>query len=286
MDMQARIALFFVLMAMAFAAFAAGNRAAVRKTIESSTLVTGSIDIGMDGAVQGYRVDKPDEFPKPVLAFVGEAVRGMRFEPILQNGKAVNARASMGLRLVATYAGDDQYRLRLASSSFGYEQGPGEGVTGGKMPPPKYPSEALRANIGGTVYLVLKIGRDGAVEDVAVEQTNLTSLGTEAQVARGRKSLEEASIAQARTWTFRVPTKGELADDPYWSIRVPIAYALAEYLPRVRGYGNWHTYVPGPKHHVPWLSDEENRNSSDAIVAGRAQLVGGGPRLLAPSSEG
>lgn len=285
--MKARIGFGLLLLVLAFVATAGGNRAAVRKTVENSTLVTGSIDIGTDGAVQGYRIDQKEKFADGVLAFVDAAVRSMRFEPVVVDGKVVNARARMGLRLVAREADNGEYRLRLGSASFGDEKlVEGESVTSRKMTPPSYPPAAYRSNVTGTVYLVVKVDSQGAVQDVAVEQTNLTVLGTERQMEVGRGLLERASMEAARKWAFKVPTRGEEAGKSYWSVRVPVDFLMEDDPDPHASYGSWRAYVPGPRHPVSWLSDEENRQSPEAMLAGTANLVGSGPKLLTPLGEG
>lgn len=49
------------------------------------------------------------------------------------------------------------------------------------MQPPAYPVNAFRGGATGVVYLLLKIGRAGKVEDVVAEQVNLTALVPESK---------------------------------------------------------------------------------------------------------
>jgi hypothetical protein len=74
-------------------------------------------------------------------------------------------------------------------------------------------------------------------------------------------------------------------------VRVPASFALCDSRSECGktmepAYGTWETYVPGPKKSVPWLSDEQNRHNPDAMVAGTAQPVGSGPKLLTPLGQG
>jgi protein TonB len=55
--------------------------------------------------------------------------------------------------------------------------------------PPKYPPEAGRARIEGTVVLLAVIGKDGAVEDVRVE--------------KGLPVLAQAAIEAVKQWRYR-----------------------------------------------------------------------------------
>lgn len=268
----------------------AGGRAAVRKQMEMSMLVTGSIDIGSDGSVSAHAVDQPGKIPPGVLQLVGQAVPRWRFEPILVDGRAVPARARMGLRVVARQQDDGTYTLGIRSASFGEEDAAEEeSVTAARMTPPRYPVAAAASNVSGTVYLVLKIGRAGAVEDVVDEQVNLTVLGTEMQMQHARRLLANAAKVAARNWEFRVPTRGGQADDPYWSARVPVEFALDDGAGKPRNvdpaYGSWQAYIPGPRTEAPWARDSAS-NAPDAMVAGGVYPTGSGPRLLTPLTQG
>ena len=53
--MKLRVVLLLALLASVFAADAAGTKADVRETVENSMLVTGTIDIGIDGAAIGHQ---------------------------------------------------------------------------------------------------------------------------------------------------------------------------------------------------------------------------------------
>jgi len=284
--MKLRLVMLLALLAGAFVAHAGGLRSDVRKTAEKSMLVTGTIDIGTDGVPFGHRLDQPEQLPDFVRKFVSEAVTFMRFVPVQVDGKVVNARAKMGVLVVARQLDNGNYQLRVGSASFGDDGPEDQRVIKSMLTPPSYPTAAFTSNISGTTYVVVKIGRQGTVEDVAVEQTNLTSLGNELQMQRGRRLLERAVIAAAREWQFKIPTQGETADDPFWSVRVPVDFEIERGPARENDYGIWHTYIPGPKQHVPWISEEENRQSPEALVAGGVYQVGRGPRLIKPLGEG
>src|SRR3546814_5268093 len=57
-------------------------------------------------------------FPYPTL--FRAAVPAWRFEPVTRDGKAVGAKAPMGLRVVAKPVGHGGYALAVASSWFGH----------------------------------------------------------------------------------------------------------------------------------------------------------------------
>jgi TonB family protein len=55
--------------------------------------------------------------------------------------------------------------------------------------PPKYPEEAKKERIQGTVLLNAVIGKDGAVEELTV--------------ASGPKELQQSSLDAVRQWTYK-----------------------------------------------------------------------------------
>lgn len=284
--MVRRILLGVVLSVLAFAAGANGP-GAVRKQVESSMLVTGTIDIATDGGVTGFRLDKEDKLPAEVVQLARQAVPEWRFEPVVIDGQAVTVSAKMSMRMVATRLGENGYRLSIRGAAFGRDalahadRKPGTTLQASEMHPPTYPRGAAESGITGIVYLLLRIGRDGAVEDVATEQVNLTVIGSEITMQRGRKSLESAALHAARRWTFKPPTAGDAADDPHWKVRVPVAFQFDG--KRAPAYGEWEAYVPGPRMPPPsWVEQTDVASSPDALVDGELHALGDGPRLLTP----
>lgn len=271
-----------VLLALALAGAATARAPeAVRRQVEASMLLTGSVDIEADGSVGGYAIDHDDKLPDYVRACLAREVPGWKFAPVLADGHAVRARSRMSLRMVATPAGDGNFKVAVGGVSFGeYSDEATDQVTRGRLSPPAYPPEAYRVGGKGTVYLVLRIGRDGKVEDAVVEQVNLTAIGDERQMAKLRRYLGDASLRAARHWTFRLPSTGEAADDASWSVRVPVDFRLAD--DRPPAYGAWQAYLPGPRQRAPWTKGEEGAGSPDALASDGVYPVGGGIRLLTP----
>jgi len=282
--------LLLALVACTAMAAQAGNRSAVRKTVESSMLVTGMIDIEPDGTVSGHRLDKPEKLTPVLREYIGKTTAAMRFEaPILVDGKLVRVRTKMSLWLIANKQDNGDYQLRLGGASFGDPSTlPKEETTSvrGKLLPPRYPRVAHMSNITGIVYLVLKIGKQGTVEDVMVEQTNLTVLGTSKQMEAGRKMLEKASIAAAKQWMFTVPVRGEAAKNPYWVVRAPVEFLIGYPGKKTSDQSDWRAYVPGPRQRIPWISEEENRHSLEALTAGVVHPIGYGPKLVSSLDAG
>ncbi len=263
----------------------------VRKQVESSMLVGGEVDIERDGSVSALTIEREDKLPDVVVKFVRANAMQWKFEPIVRDGQAVGARAPMNLRVVATQLDGGGYQLALRGVSFQrYDSTDPYGIASIEMKPPSYPEQAIRSGAGGSVYLVLKVGRDGKVEDAIAEQVNLRVVGKEAEMQRLRGLFARSALAAAGKWTFRVPSQGREAQAPYWSIRVPISYTLASW--PVRGtlddYGRWISYVPGPRARAPWSEESDASGfSPDTLADGGVYMADGrSPRLLTPLQGG
>jgi hypothetical protein len=272
-------------LAIAGLALAAGP-GAVRKQVEASMLLTGSIVVAPDGSVASYALDKADKVPADIATLVTHATQRWHFEPVMRDGHAVTARAPMSLRIVARHESPDStdYVARIAGATFGQEDTPtAETVSYATRQPPGYPDIAARGRVGGTVYVLLRIDHDGSVVDAEAEQVNLAVVSSENDMKAWRKVFAKPSVEAARKWTFHVPTTGPHANDRYFVARVPILYSIERTSPEAR-YATWQVYVPGPKETAPWANDDRSVGSTDALPEGQIQLVGTGLKLTTPLS--
>jgi hypothetical protein len=267
--------------AMTGLALAAGPGAA-RKRAEASMLVTGDITVAPDGSVSGYTLDRPDRLPPEVAGLIGRAAPKWRFEPVKQDGQAVSAKAHMSIRLIAQRQAPDSesYVIHIAGASFGEYGAGGETITYAKRTPPSYPPNAVAAGVQGTVYLLLRVGRDGKVADASVEQVNLGVAGSDTEMRVWRNVLANPALRVAKDWTFNLPTQGTHRNDPEYVTRVPITYRLNRGITRDDRYGTWEVYVPGPKEAISWAKDPGQ--SADALPDDGLYLVNSGLKLTTP----
>lgn len=258
------VGLFCILMACA--AFAEGP-AAVRKRAEASMLVTGTIDVMPDGSVRSYAIDQVDKLPPIVVQVIRQNVPGWKFQ--LEDRQDAAVRAKMSLRILAKRVDDQHESIGISGAQFGEDHKvPGETVSYKTRLPPRYPGLALRSKVSGTVYLVVRVGRNGQVEDAAAEQVNLAVYANDRDMELFRNDLAKAAIMAARQWTFNTPTTGKHVADDYWVARVPVNFNL---LPLGASdasvpYGKWQAYVPGPHQLVPWLEKSK-------LLSGAADTV-------------
>jgi len=266
----------------------AQTASAVRKRAEASMVVNGHIVLAPDGSVRSCTIDQQDKLPEPVVDLVKRNSATWRFQPVLVDGAAVAAEAPMHLRVVATPTGDgDSFNVHIVGATFSNGHAD-KGLGYRDRTPPRYPPDAVQARVSGTVFLLVRVQRDGTVGDVAAEQVNLNVADTENGMRRWRQLLAASSIEAARHWTFTVPADAAGKNQDAWIVRVPIAYNLRRHGDAERPEsGAWQAYIPGPKEPIPWM-DEYRRThkdegmGADALPDGSLYLVGSGLQLTTP----
>lgn len=292
--MTIRTVRWFMGLALLFAmASAIAGTEAIRRQIESSMLVTGHVTIEPDGQASHLEIDQSEKIPPFVRALMERARASWRFEPVLADGVASRVTSRMSVRVVARKMESGDYQVMLRSAYFGADAIDGREridtfgtatVRGRKLQPPSYPDTAIEMHAKGTVYLLVQVGPDGKPMDAIAEQTNLQVVGrSEGEMRFMRNLLAKAALAASRRWLFDVPTTGELADDPYWLVRVPLVFIRVG--DRQPGYGEWEAYIPGPKQRAPWAEDD-GRGDADAMLAGGIYPIGQELRLLTPLQPG
>ncbi|MCD9085626.1 energy transducer TonB [Stenotrophomonas sp. SY1] len=244
--------------------------------------------IEADGSVSGLVFHQEEELPESVVTLVRGAALQWRFEPVTASGSAVRVVAPMSLRVVARKVDGSNYEIGLRGVSFQkYDSTDPQDVASIDMKPPRYPEQAYRSGATGNVHLLVKVGRDGKVEDAFSEQVNLTFLSREADQRHFREVLASNAVAAAKRWTFPVPTEGDAAAQPYWNVRVPVRYSTGDERGSGRGeaYGRWSSYVAGPRGGAPWRdASQEAGPAPDTLAAGSVYMADNnkGPRLLTP----
>ncbi len=279
-----RLLMLCALLVCSFAVSAAGP-AAVRKQVESALHVTGTIDITPAGDVVAHTLDQQEKLPKGIVDMAARLLPQWKFEPVALQENAIS-RSKMNLLFVGKKLDDGNYSVELRSATFSGGN-PNESVglapKGRKLP--NYPIGLVDAGISGTVFLIVKIGRDGKVIDVDASHVNLRVIGNESQMDQWRKALAKNSIAAARKWTFVPPTSGPEADKPYWLGTLPFEYFIEGQEPPA--YGKWQTYVAGPKAVLPWLDETlMAEGNTDALTPNTFHPAGSGRRLLTPLAGG
>ena len=285
--MRASIMGLCLLLASSLAIGGNGTVADVQKRIEASLRVTGSLEVDASGTVVGHRIDQAAQLDRGVLALIEDTLPHWRFEPVLEDGQPRAVQADMSLLLVADKTDDGQMRVRIQSAHFGKANTPAtDRVRIASRTALKYPDAAERADVGATVYLALRIDREGNVVDALAQQVNLRYLDSERKMARWREAFARPTAARVKTWKLQVPTTGPYADAPYFTAILPVEYTAAGAL-RSDVPGTWRPYVPGPRAEIAWLDPALQRSSgAEALADGQLAQLGTGLKLLTPLDEG
>ena len=221
--------------------------------------VHGDLYIGPEGTVTDLELRNAD-LTTEIAALVDRQVRKWRFEPILVDGRAVNAKTRMKLELsLEPVAGGHQ--LRVVGVGFGNPVRHSR-----RLRPPDYPMEARRADVGADVTLLLTIDAEGRVAKVDVRSTSLTGKGPQEVMVAWADMFEHSAKLGARRWRFEMT---ESVDGKPVSTRVLVPVSF-----RIEGMErNWVTMVPvvRPGHYLERGSRDDDARLADASGGGTGE---------------
>jgi hypothetical protein len=261
----------------------AENSSTVRKQAEASLAVNGSIEISAAGDVLDYSIDQPDKLPAAIVALIERHVPGWKFEPVSLPEGATRSRSNMRLLFVAKRAENGDYIAAFDDASFWADASAQEQVAVQKRRKmPLYPKRLVGQKVSGTVYVVLKVGRDGKVMDIDASHVNLRTIGPAHAMEAWRENLARSSIDAIKHWTFTVPASGEIANDQHWFGVIPVSFDVGSKPNPV--YGKWEAYIPGPRKAIPWR--DPSLVAGDALIPNSFHQAGQGPRLRTPLAGG
>jgi len=258
----------------------AGSNQATRSQIEATMLVSGSLSVDETGRVTANTVDHPEQLPAAVVQLVQQTLPTFRFQPVLHDGKPQPVHAAMHLVVAANQVDPKHVAIRIRSARF-TESGTAssEQITVDHRGLLRFPEEAIKAGVSGTVYVAVRIDRSGTVLDAQVQQVNLRVVDNARQMKHWRDAFAKPTLAGIRHFTFNVPTNGSHADDQAFTGILPVSYYVDNQGPPK--YGQWDPYVPGPRQDIAWLDDEEV-GASEAIPDGAFAQTGTDMKLLTP----
>ena len=233
-----------IAIAMAFAsasAFGADQSAATYEIVAN-----GEVRIAPDGSVSDYRLKS--KLTPAIAELVNRAVRGWRFEPILQDGKPVIAKSALRMRLIAepTAKDPDSFIMRVVDIEFGAP----DRTHGGR--PPRYPNAAVSARLNAKVVLALRLDETGKVVEAVPYQTSLGARPrSETDGENWRRLFERASITAAKTWRYDLTETIDGKRIGTYAL-APIVFTIMPPGQVANRQDNWQAYIPGPIHELPW----------------------------------
>jgi TonB family protein len=219
--------------------------------------VAGEIGIDPQGAVYDY--DIGTILTPELKALVGKNVRQWKFEPVVRDGKAVHAKSGMRMILAAVPV-DGGYRMRIENVRFVGNRRPQA------MVPPRYPVDMVKAGIGATVLVAVRVGANGDVLDAAPAQSRLIGArGSKKAVESGLRSFEKSAVAAAKRWKYR-PADIAAGDSPETTLIVPVEYRLED---MYADQGGWRE-GPSAAKPIPWLPAENQKYDARGLKQGES----------------
>jgi hypothetical protein len=229
----------------------------------------GSLTIGADGRVLDVELSSDVNLGKEVLAGYEQRIRAWRFEPILENGRPVNAKGLMHLSLVAAREeGSDAATFAIRRVQFldppDAAADPGEA----RLKPPPYPMNAYRAGAGADLVLVIKLDAQGKVLSAATETLELLGVGAK-QPHQKNLAAQFSRVAERTAGSWIIP-----GQEPDAVVRVPVRFSTE----RMAG---WSPIAPQPLQLPEWavleLATEQVTELSASGMAAAEQF-----KLLTP----
>lgn len=158
---------------------------------------TGELSIDADGRVVDLKVDHK-KLDVAVMRDAEAQMRQWRFEPILEDGQPVGARARMSIHLVATQdPGVEGFRVAFDRVHFRELAQDERGQPSShRLPSPTYPHNGQVRGVGARVDLLLRLDEEGRVSRAAVTRLDLLGnvAGNDAVAAEFIRSSERSAI--------------------------------------------------------------------------------------------
>ena len=239
--------------------------------------VSGRITIGPEGQVLDVAFDGADWMGEAVREGYERKIRAWRFEPVLEDGRAITASARMQLRLAAVRNDTDKTASFVIEHASFPDPAPLAGEGAGRLPEgirrrPHYPETAARNGVGAIVLLVARLDAEGKPEALAVEQLLLTGPNPGKSANLFARQFEKQTLAAARHWRLPPPEDTDV-------VRIPVRFLAPGASSRRSG---WEAVYPVGRELPAWLHAlyGEGKVVLDLSEDGRADAPG--LKLLTP----
>ncbi len=124
-----------------------------------------SVKVEVDAAGKPTKVEAPADLPDAIRSFIEKRVAGWQYEPAKQNGVPASAVTYVRVGACAIPVAEG-YRLGLDFKGNGPSiENPGPWF----MPPPRYPTDLVRAGVEGTFKVGYLIQPDGTTKVTLIE---------------------------------------------------------------------------------------------------------------------
>jgi hypothetical protein len=205
---------------------------------------TGELSIDAEGRVVDLSIDRK-RLDVDVMRDVAAQMRQWRFEPILENGRPVAAKAAMNINLVAVRdPGVDGFRVAFESVHFrDLARNREDRAVSNALASPRFPFEGQQRGVGAKVTLLLRINDEGRVASVAATSVDLLGNISDSDAGGFASQFVQASEKITALWAFskykgrsvfvpiRFHPRGTSGERWIRTLRMPIevpAWAVAE----------------------------------------------------------
>lgn len=121
------------------------------------------VRIGPDGRIDRVQL-RPHSLQPTLASRVQAAIAGWRFDPVMEDGRPVALDTHLHVDVRGRHTADGAATFEVQHS--------GSGVTAAELPPMRYPPEALRRQVEGTVVVRAEIAADGSVGTTSIHQSS------------------------------------------------------------------------------------------------------------------
>ena len=232
--------------------------------------VEGSLTIGPEGQVVDVQLRDAAWMGEAVVEGYLQTIRGWRFEPIVEDGKAVNATGEMRLRLAALRNDTDKTAHFAIEQAWFPDPDQSRELPEGMKRQPVYPADAARNGIGAVVIVVARVDEEGVPRDVAVDYLHLTGRNPGSHDRRIAGQFAKATEAAARRWRLE-------GADARGLVRIPVKYTPPAFSPPRAG---WERVYPVALEAPEWLAAARAGDSRVLDLAANGTPASAKLRLL------
>jgi hypothetical protein len=233
--------------------------------------VDGALTINARGDVEKYEVTSV--LPADIKRVVTSAVDQWRFEPVVRDGKPVQAKVQMFLFLTGVPE-QGGYRLRVERVQFGFARRlvKAPGVVDA------YPRSALRSGVGAEILVAVRIDADGNVLDSALLRSRLVPAKRDERLNLQWRTEFEQGVAKALRNAKFDPADPARGDAPVVSMVFPLQFRPQSGRRHALLWTQADAAVTGTGAPA-WLGGELKEDALDRLQEGQNFAVDGAPKL-------
>lgn len=180
---------------------------------------SGTLTLNTEGQVTEVSFDK--SFGDSIDRSLTAKIKAWRFEPIIEQGRPVEAIAHFSLALQAELEGEAMNALNIVAVNFVDPPSKSKPLFK-NIRPPQYPRRQLSNRFGAEVIVRVETDAEGQVLNVAAESGWLTGPPTlESRQAKAFEDFVKASTAAVSSWDF---THVASAEQRFFS--VPVRFSI------------------------------------------------------------